>query len=158
MDDRRATRGVPERWLLPPPPRDATQARRWEALPFQARRALARVRPERLDELSGEDRSLVVALADARLATSWRALAVAPAVGWLVLMTFWGFGRSTYPDDVRAWLLIGAALGAVAWMVVAIRVAARLRRARQLVALGAHASDGPSADAQPSHDRAPHDP
>jgi hypothetical protein len=133
VPDDRATRGLPERWVLPPPPREPDAAARWAELPLATRRSLAATRPGELDALPAEDREVVAGLARARLATAWRALATAPLMGVIVLMTVWGFGRSTYPDVERAWLLAGAALGAVTWMVVALRVNGRLRRARELV-------------------------
>jgi hypothetical protein len=127
-------RRLPERWLLPPPPREDPARRRWEAVPFEERRRLAHARPDEVPHLADEDVEVVAGLARARLATSWRLLAAAPVLGWLVLMTVWGFGRSTYPDVVDRYLLAGLALGALTWFVVAVQVARRLRRARTTLA------------------------
>jgi hypothetical protein len=135
VPDARARRGLPERWLLPPAPRDADLAARWQALPFDRRRGLAHVHPADVASLSSEDAAVVGGLARARLATSWRLLAGAPLLGWLVLMTVWGFGRSTAPASERSWLLGGLALGALVWLAVAVRTAQRLRRARLLLAV-----------------------
>lgn len=134
MADRRARRGVPERLLLPPPPRERDLRERWETLPFERRRTLARTAAAELPTLPGEHREVVRGLAAARLATSWRLLAAAAVFGWLVLMTFWGFGRSTFPDQVATWRLAGIVLGALAWLVATVAVAARVRRARTVLA------------------------
>jgi hypothetical protein len=142
--DRYRHRGLPERWLLPPPPREAEAAKRWEALPFDERRRLARVDAATLGEQDPDDRQLVGALARARLATSWRLLAAAPVLGWLVLMTVWGFGRSTAPAAAGTYLLWGIGLGAITWFVVALAAARRLRRARK-VASAAEPPPDPAA-------------
>jgi hypothetical protein len=134
VTDPRARRGLPDRWLLPPPPREPALAARFEDAPFDHRRALARVGPDEVTDLSEQDLEVVAGLARARLATSWRLLATAPLLGWLVLMTVWGFGRSTYPEVVDRYLLAGLALGAIAWLLAAIGAARRLRRARQVLA------------------------
>lgn len=130
MVDRRAHRGFPERWSLPPAPREEPAAARWSALPFERRRALARVRADTVTELEPDDVEVVAALQRARLATRWRLLAAAPVFGWLVVMTVWGFGRSSYPESEGTWLLAGLVLGALGWFVAALAAAARLRRAR----------------------------
>lgn len=147
MIDARARRGFPEHWLLPPPPRDERLRERWDASPFSDRRALARIRAEQVDDLDPDDRELVCGLQEARLATRWRLLAVAPILGWLVLMTVWGFGRSSFPQAEQAWLLSGIALGAAAWFVASLAAATRLRRARAVLAAAEAASardhDGP---------------
>ena len=134
MPDPRARRGLPERWLLPPAPREADLADRWNTLPFDHRRRLAHVRPSEVASLPGEDAAVVGGLARSRLRTSWRLLAGAPLLGWLMLMTVWGFGRSTTPDAERAWLLAGLALGAGVWFLAAVGAAGRLRRARRILA------------------------
>jgi hypothetical protein len=129
-----ARRGLPERWMLPPAPREEPAASRWRGLPFERRRELAHVGPERLGDLASEDLEVVRGLARARLATSWRLLGAAPLLGWLVLMTVWGFGRASYPEVADRYLLIGLALGAIVWLVAAVQAAGRLRRARLLLA------------------------
>jgi hypothetical protein len=134
VPDPRARRGLPERWLLPPAPREPELAARWQALPFDRRRRLAHLRPSEVAGLPGEDAAVVGGLARARLRTSWRLLAGAPLLGWLVLMTVWGFGRSTAPATERAWLVAGLALGAAVWLLAAVRTAGRLRRSRQILA------------------------
>jgi hypothetical protein len=134
VTDHPGRRGLPERWLLPPAPRDDPARTRWAALPFEQRRMLARTRPEQVPALSTADAEVVAGLAAARLATSWRLLGAAPVLGWLVLMTVWGFGRSTYPDVADRYLVAGLALGAATWLATAIGVAGRLRRARRVLA------------------------
>jgi hypothetical protein len=134
VPDPRSRRGLPERWLLPPPPRDAELTTRWHDLPFDRRRTLAHVGPDDVTSLPEADREVVAGLARARLVTSWRLLLGAPLLGWLVLMTIWGFGRSTYPASERAWLLGGLFLGALVWFLAALWVARRLRRARAVLA------------------------
>jgi hypothetical protein len=57
-----------------------------------------------------------------------------PLLGWLVLMTVWGFRRSTAPDAERAWLLAGLALAAGVWFLAATWATGRLRRARRILA------------------------
>jgi hypothetical protein len=128
-DHRRRTL-LPERLLLPPAPREPDLARRWEALPFEARRriALAAIDPG-ARAAHGEEAALVGALAHARVATGWRLQLAALVLGWLVLMTVWGFGRSTFPADEDRWLIGGLAAGAVAWAVAAIGARRRVRRA-----------------------------
>ena len=98
---------------------------------------------------------MVAALQEARLATRWRLLAAAPVLAWLVLMTFWGFGRSTYPESEGTWLLVGLVLSAVAWFVVALASAARLRRARATLVAAAEHDDTPTdePDDPPTDDR-----
>jgi hypothetical protein len=134
VTDPRSRRGVPDRWLLPPPPREPHLAARWQDATFDERRRLARLRRADLPERPEQDVEMAVGLARARLHTSWRLLAGAPVVGWLMLMTVWGFGRSTYPEQEQAWLLAGALLGGLVWLLAAIHAARRLRRARALVA------------------------
>lgn len=138
MPDPRSRRGLPERWLLPPAPREPELAARWHDLPFDRRRSLAHVGPDDVAALPEADRAVVAGLARARLATSWRLLLGAPVLGWLVLMTIWGFGRSTYPASERAWLLAGLFLGTLVWFLSALWVAARLRRARSVLATASH--------------------
>jgi hypothetical protein len=133
MSDPRARRGLPERWLLPPAPREEPAASRWHARTFEDKRALARTGPDDVSSLGPEARTIVAELARVRLATRWRLLAVAPVFGWLVLMAVWGFGRSTYPGSVTLWLQAGLALGALTWFAAAIAAANRLRRARDVL-------------------------
>jgi hypothetical protein len=135
VTDPRSRRGVPDRWLLPPPPREPHLAARWRGAGFDERRRWARLGEHDLPGLPDEDVEMAVGLARARLATSWRLLAGAPLLGWLVLMTVWGFGRATYPDSAQAWLLAGAGLGAIVWTAAAVLAAGRLRRARSLAAV-----------------------
>lgn len=131
MTHPRSRRGVPDRLLLPPAPREPHLAERWQNAAFDQRRRWARLGASDASPHSDEDAEMVVGLARARLATAWRLLAGAPLLGWLVLMTVWGFGRSTYPEYAQRWLLVGAALGAIAWTAMALRTARRLRRARE---------------------------
>lgn len=126
-------RGLPDRWLLPPAPRDPTLATRWESLPFERRRQLAHTGQDGLAALSRPDVEIMVGLARARLATAWRSHATAPVLGWLVLMTLWGFGRSTDPGREVAWLVAGLGVGSVVAVWTAVGAARRLRRARAIV-------------------------
>ncbi|TVR32517.1 MAG: hypothetical protein EA388_12020 [Nitriliruptor sp.] len=134
MVDPRARRGLPERWLLPPAPRDDPAASRWHALPFEDKRSLARVGPDDVPSLDGDARTIVAELARVRLATRWRLLAAAPVFGWLVLMAVWGFGQSTYPESSTLWLQAGLALGALTWFAAAIAAINRLRQTRAVLA------------------------
>lgn len=45
--------------------------------------------------------------------TGWRRAGTALLLGWLVLMTVWGVGRSGFPDRVQWFLAIGIAAGVV---------------------------------------------
>jgi hypothetical protein len=129
MDPRRRTL-LPERLLLPPAPRDPELAARWRSLPFERRRALAlhAVRGETPTVGDPQDGELVHALAEARVATAWRLQVAALVLGWLVLMTVWGFGRSTFPADEGRWQLAGLVLGAVVWVAAAVLARRRVRR------------------------------
>jgi hypothetical protein len=132
MDPRRRSL-VPERLLLPPAPREPEAAARWAELPFEERRQLALAamghRPRGGEE---PDDGLVRALARARVATGWRLQVAAAVLGWLVLMTIWGFGRSTFPADEGRWLVGGLVLGVVVWFVGAVVARRRVRRAARL--------------------------
>ncbi len=128
-----ARRGLPERWLLPPAPREPDLAATYRARDFAERQALARVGPEALDGLGSQDVEVVAGLARARLATAWRLHLAGPVVGWLALMTLWGFGRSTFPTAEGAWLVAGLVAGAVVGLVVAVAVVRRLRRAQAVL-------------------------
>lgn len=152
LPDRR--RGVPERLLLPPGPREAALARRWAALPFETRRRLARAslgdpaaprsdagtartgesgdagRDGEPATAAPEEAELVTALARARVRTGWRLQVGALVWGWLVLMTLWGFGRSTFPDHEAAWLAGGLAAGGLVWVTAAVAAHRRVARAR----------------------------
>ncbi len=134
MVDPRARRGLPERWLLPPAPRDDPAASRWHDLPFEDKRSLARVGPDDVPSLDGDARTIVTELARVRLATRWRLLAAAPVFGWLVLMAVWGFGQSSYPESATLWFQAGLALGALTWFAAAIAAINRLRRTRAVLA------------------------
>lgn len=141
--DHRHRRGVPERLLLPPAPRDAGLARRWHELSFERRRRLAHASTRGEGEVSAPDAELVRGLARARVATRWRLQAAALALGWLVLMTLWGFGRSTFPDAEGAWLAAGLVAGGLVWLGAAVATSRGVRRARAV-------ADGPgnAADAR----------
>jgi hypothetical protein len=131
VGDRR-TRGVPERWLLPPPPSDPHLAARWESSTFERRRILARVDASALATLPHGDREVVGGLARRRIMTRWRLYAASLGLGWLVLMAVWGFGRSTFPTDATAWLQAGLALGAIVAAVALLATRRRLLRARRI--------------------------
>jgi hypothetical protein len=142
--DPRRRRGVPDRLLLPPSPRDPQLAARWEQLSFEHRRALAlastrtgrgaRATAAGADRRDIEDLALVRALAHARVVTAWRLQVAALVLGWLVLMTLWGFGRSTFPEHEEAWLAAGLAAGAVVWLGASVAAVRRVRRARTVAA------------------------
>jgi hypothetical protein len=130
MDARRRSL-VPERLLLPPAPRDPELAARWRSLPFERRRALALTAVRGGTPTAGTDHDgeLIQALAHARIATGWRLQVAALVLGWLVLMTVWGFGRSTFPADGARWQLAGLVLGGVVWAAGAVVARGRVRRA-----------------------------
>jgi hypothetical protein len=131
VTDRRR-RLVPDRLLLPPPPRDDDAARRWRSRPFDERRRLALASTRGLDEVSGEDRDLVRALARARVVTGWRLQVAALVFAWLVLMTVWGFGRSTFHGSEPTWRAIGLGAAVLAWVPAAATARHRVRRARRV--------------------------
>ena len=131
MDARRRTL-VPERLLLPPAPREPDLAARWGELPFDERRRLALAATGGTAPSSPDDRELVAAVARARVATGWRLQIAAAVLGWLVLMTVWGFGRSTFPADEDRWLAAGLALGTLVWALGAVVARRRIRRATEL--------------------------
>jgi hypothetical protein len=138
MDPRRRSL-LPERVLLPPAPREPALAERWSALPFEERRRLAHA-ATRGRIPSGDTRDpeaeLVRALARARVATAWRLQVAALLLGWLVLMTVWGFGRSTFPGDEDRWLVAGLLLGAAVWTTAAVVARRRVGRAKRTAAFG----------------------
>jgi hypothetical protein len=132
MDPRRRSL-VPERLLLPPAPREPAAAARWAELPFDERRQLALAATgHHHRHREDPDEDLVRALARARVATGWRLQVAAAVLGWLVLMTIWGFGRSTFPADGDRWLVGGLVLGVAVWLVGAVVARRRVRRAARL--------------------------
>ncbi len=151
MPDPRARRGFPERWSLPPAPREDPARRWWDAASYDERRRIARTRADDLDELTAEEREVVAELQRARLATRWRLLAMAPVLGWLLVMTFWGFGRSSFPESEGTWLLAGLVVGALGWFVAALATATRLRRTRSLLAAVTSSPDDETADEDADH-------
>lgn len=50
--------------------------------------------------------------------SGWRRRGLAVLVGWLVLMTVWGVGRSGFPDRVGWFLAVGLVGGAIATTVL----------------------------------------
>jgi hypothetical protein len=135
MDPRRRSL-LPERVLLPPAPREPDLATRWAALPFERRRRLALTAlrgTAPAADVTGTDAELVRALAEARVATGWRLQVAALVLGWLVLMTIWGFGRSTFPADETRWQLAGLVAGALVWALGAGLARRRIRRARTAI-------------------------
>jgi hypothetical protein len=134
VPDHRRRSFLPDRVLLPPAPRDPALARRWEALPFEERRRLAVAAATGVPDHDGHDGELVGALAAARVATGWRLQVAAVVLGWLVLMTVWGFGRSTFPADEDRWLVAGSIVGALAWALAATGARRRVRRAAAVAA------------------------
>jgi hypothetical protein len=133
MDPRRRSL-LPERVLLPPAPRDPDLAARWATLPFARRRqlAVAALRGAApTADAAPEDTELVRALARARVATGWRLQVAALVLGWLVLMTIWGFGRSTFPEHGARWQAAGLLVGGLVWALAALLARRRIHRARQ---------------------------
>lgn len=132
MSARRRTWWIPERLLLPPAPRDPAARAAWDGLNSGDRANLARCLSTGTLPENPEDRDLVRALANARVATAWRPRAGAVVLGWLVLMTVWGFGRAQYGGLAVPALAAGLAGGAVAAAVAWRQVQRRLRASRRL--------------------------
>jgi hypothetical protein len=105
-------------------------ARRWHGLGFEQRRRLALASTRGAHDLADADAEVVRALAEARVATGWRLQVAALVFGWLMLMTLWGFGRSTYPEAEQSWLAAGLVAGGLVWLGAAIAGVRRVRRAR----------------------------
>jgi hypothetical protein len=133
-------RAVPERLLLPPAPREPELAARWAALPFERRRRLGQASLRPGVRISSDEARLVAGLARARVTTAWRLQAGAVVWGWLVLMTIWGFGRSSFPDHEPSWLAGGLLLGGLVWVAAGLSARRRVARARAVAA-----SAGPGA-------------
>jgi hypothetical protein len=129
VPDRRRRSLIPDRLLLPPAPRDPALARRWQELPFDEKRRLGAAATTGALDLPADEQLLVGGLARARVSTAWRLQLSALVLGWLVLMTIWGFGRSTFPADEDAWFVAGLATGALAWALAAVAARRRVRRA-----------------------------
>jgi hypothetical protein len=132
VPDHRRRSLVPDRLLLPPAPREPALAARWRELPFDEQRRLGAAATTGDLDLPDHDLELVRGLARARVATAWRLQLSALVLGWLVLMTIWGFGRSTFPADEDAWQLAGLLTGAIAWAVAAVAARRRVRRAARV--------------------------
>ena len=124
--------GLPDWLLLPPGPRDADLAAAWSRRSREERLRLARTAggDPATATVSDDDHALVVALAEARLATRWRLHLTAAGLGWLVLMTIWGFGRASAGGNAPGWLVAGLAAGLLATAVAERRVRTRIARAR----------------------------
>jgi hypothetical protein len=134
VPDHRRRSLVPDRLLLPPAPREPALARRWQQLTFEEQRRLGAAAVTGVLDLSDDDEAeLVRGLARARVSTAWRLQLSALVLGWLVLMTVWGFGRSTFPADEGAWLVAGLVGGVLAWVPAAIAARQRVRRAARVV-------------------------
>lgn len=127
-------RAVPDRLLLPPAPRDPDLASRWASLPFERRRRLGQASLRGADGFGPEDAKLVAALARARVATGWRLQVAALIWGWLVLMTIWGFGRSSFPADETSWLVAGLLAGGLVWVAAAVSARRHVARTRAVAA------------------------
>ena len=95
-----------------------------------------------VDEPTGYDDSgeadLVAALARRRLDTMWRLRVGSVVLGWLVLMTVWGYGRASTGETVSTWLWLGLGGAVVAAGLHARATSRRARRWRRL-------ADGPEA-------------
>ncbi len=137
--------GLPDWLLLPPGPRDGDLAATWSRRPRDERLALARAAAQSPDtvDVDPDDRALVTALAAARVATRWRLHLAAAGLGWLVLMTIWGFGRALDGGTAPTWLAGGLVAGLVVAGIARRRVQARVSRARAWTDAGRGA--GPSA-------------
>lgn len=59
-----------------------------------------------------------------RRVAPWRRVAGSVVLGWLVVMTVWGFGRSGFPEQHRWFLAVGLVAGVVT-AVVSARHASR---------------------------------
>lgn len=135
-------RALPDRLLLPPAPREPELASSWADLPFERRRRLGHASLRGTEGLTGDDARLVTALARARVATRWRLQVAAPVWGWLVLMTIWGFGRSSFPEQESSWFAAGLTAGVVVWVSAAVAARRRVDRARAVATEAAPAADG----------------
>lgn len=127
------SRLVPDRWHEPHRPGDPSLRARWDALPpAERRRVVAQsLRPAASHEV--RDRELVRAVAERRVARHRWSLLAAAVVGWLVLMTVWGIGRSGFPDR-EAWFLTAGLVAGIVTAGVLARGAVRRRvRAQQVV-------------------------
>ncbi len=143
-------RGIPDRWLLPPAPRAAVTRAHWRDMPFEQRRRLAATPPDEVAGRTSTERAVLADLAHTRVATIWRLFAAALVLGWLVLMTVWGFGRSSAAPQADAYRLAGWALGTLSWVLASLAAWARRRRARRVFAAVAELTPG---DAAATHDR-----
>lgn len=76
------------------------------------------------------------ALATARIDTSWRLRLVSVALGLLVLMTIWGFGRAVVGDDAATpYFVVGLTAGTAAALVSWTATNRRLARLRRTLTL-----------------------
>ncbi len=123
---------VPTSWLEPRGPRSGPARERWRELAPDERRELVR-RSLTPGDAPGPDESVVRALAEDLVRSSGRAGATAAFVGWLVLMTLWGFGRSAAPDAAGVFLAVGLVAGAATAVAGVRRARRRSRRARAVV-------------------------
>lgn len=83
---------------------------------------------------SAADSPVVLALLQRRIATAWRLRAAAVGLGWLVLMTVWGFGRAQTGVTVGPWLYAGTILGVSVASMQWRRVSGRLQAWRTRLA------------------------
>lgn len=132
QDRMRGDRGLPDWLLLPPGPRDPELATAWATRDMDERLALGRASTRAPDgaAVAARDVDLVVALADARVATRWRLHLASAVLGWLVLMTLWGFGRAMDGGTAPGWLVGGLVAGLAAVTVAERRVRTRIGHAR----------------------------
>jgi hypothetical protein len=137
VSDPRRRALVPERLLLPPPPRDPDLRGWWEEATFEERRRLARASQRSSEGLSPREAACVRELAAARVVTWWRPQVAALVFGWLMLMTLWGFGRSTYPEHEATWLAAGLLAGGAVWLAAGRAAWRRVGRARRVADGGA---------------------
>jgi hypothetical protein len=133
MRDHRHSRFVPERWVTPAAPLDARLRARFDALAASEQRAVVAAARDVSAARAAADPELVRALAGAEVQRTGRRLAGAVILGWLVLMTIWGIGRSGFEEQVSLFLVTGLAAGILAAGIAVRSVLHRRDRARAVI-------------------------
>lgn len=120
---------VPRRLLLPPAPTGIAR-QDWDALSAGDQDAIVAMMAS--GPVPAARLPLLTTLLERRLATSWRLRVGAVVLGWLVLMTVWGFGRAQTGVVWGPWFGVGLTLGVVAgsaqWVAVSRRMTDLERR------------------------------
>lgn len=124
---------VPEAWVEPYRPRDPTLRRRWEELGADERRRIVRASVEPAAAARTRHPELVRTVAARRVERHPWTLAAAAVVGWLVLMTVWGIGRSGFPAQEGWFLAAGLGVALAATATIAAGAVRRRRRAREVL-------------------------